>query len=107
MPSISDSKYILVTGATAGTPFASLFCLAQRTRGLGRALSLAIAKLPHSPTVVAAGRRPDRLEELKKSGLKTLQWDVNTDKETLKKDVEGILEQYPEVSRHARNLHHR
>ncbi|KAF5377691.1 hypothetical protein D9615_005233 [Tricholomella constricta] len=82
MPGISDSKCVLVTGATAG---------------IGRALSLAIADLPSSPTVIAAGRRQGRLEELAKSNLATVQVDVDTDKHALKKFVDDILLKYPDL----------
>jgi short-subunit dehydrogenase involved in D-alanine esterification of teichoic acids len=82
MPSIDDSKTVLVTGATAG---------------IGRALALAIADLPSHPRVIGAGRRQDRLDELKKSGLETIQVDLDTDKEGLKKFVDNILQKYPEV----------
>jgi NADP-dependent 3-hydroxy acid dehydrogenase YdfG len=84
MPSIDDSKCILVTGATAG---------------IGRALALTLAKLPSKPRVIAVGRRKNRLEELAKSGLETVEFDMNTDSNNLKKFADSIVQKYPEVSR--------
>jgi NADP-dependent 3-hydroxy acid dehydrogenase YdfG len=83
MPSIDDSKCILVTGATSG---------------IGRALAIALAKLPSKPRVVAVGRRKDRLEELAKSGLETVEFDMNTDSPGLKNFADIIVQKYPEVS---------
>ncbi|KAF8710172.1 hypothetical protein AX14_005616 [Amanita brunnescens Koide BX004] len=71
MPSIDDSKCILVTGATSG---------------IGRALAIALAKLPSKPRVVAVGRRKDRLEELAKSG-----------QSGLKNFADIIVQKYPEL----------
>jgi short-subunit dehydrogenase involved in D-alanine esterification of teichoic acids len=82
MPGIEGSKCILVTGATAG---------------IGRALALSLAKLPSKPQVIAAGRRQDRLDELKKAGLETLQLELNTDAISIKKSVDHLLEKYPQV----------
>ncbi|KAK2462238.1 hypothetical protein APHAL10511_005734 [Amanita phalloides] len=82
MPSIDDSKCILVTGATAG---------------IGRALSLALAKLPSKPRVIGLGRREDRLKELAKAGLETIQFDSNTDSKNLKTFADGVLEKYPDL----------
>ena len=84
MPSIDDSKCILVTGATAG---------------IGRGLALALAKLQSKPRVIAVGRRKSILEELAKSGLETVEFDMNTDSSNLKKFADGIVQKYPEVSR--------
>ena len=84
MPSIDDSKCILVTGATAG---------------IGRALALALAKLPNKPRVIAVGRRKSRLEELAKYGLETVEFDMNTDSSNLKKFADSVVQKYPEVSR--------
>ena len=83
MHSIDDSKCILVTGATSG---------------IGRALALALAALPSKPRVIAAGRRRDRLDELAKAGLETVEVDVNTDSNTLKKFADSVVEKYPDVS---------
>lgn len=82
MPGIEESKCILVTGATAG---------------IGRALALSLVKLPSKPQVIAAGRRRDRLEELKKAGLETIQLDLDTDANSLKNSVDFILDKYPDV----------
>lgn len=49
MPGIEDAKCVLIIGATSG---------------IGRALALAIHDLPTQPTVIVAGRRMERLEEL-------------------------------------------
>ena len=83
MPSIDDSKCVLVTGGTSG---------------IGRALALAIAALPSKPCVIVAGRRKERLEELKKAGLETMEVDIDTDGETLKRFADEVVEKYPDVS---------
>lgn len=82
MATINDSKSVLVIGATAG---------------IGRALALAIADLPSHPRVIATGRRKERLEELKKSDLETVEFDQDTDKAGLKKFVDEVLQKYPDV----------
>ncbi|KXN89845.1 hypothetical protein AN958_04849 [Leucoagaricus sp. SymC.cos] len=82
MPSIEESKCILVTGATAG---------------IGRALALALAKLPSKPQVIAAGRRQDRLRELKDAGLETFELELDADAASLKRTVDVILEKYPQL----------
>jgi short-subunit dehydrogenase involved in D-alanine esterification of teichoic acids len=82
MPSIHDSKCVLVIGATSG---------------LGRALAYSIKALPSKPTVIAAGRRQARLQELASAGFETIQVDVDTDRATLKKFVDGIIDDYPDV----------
>lgn len=81
MPSISDSRCVLVTGATAG---------------IGRALAYAISDLPSKPRVIAAGRRQDRLDELT-SKMDTIQINFDTDKETIKKFVDDTIAKYPDV----------
>jgi len=58
MPSVEESKCILVTGATAE---------------IGRVLALALARLSSKPQVIAMGRRQDRLNELKTAGLEVFQ----------------------------------
>ena len=75
MPSINDSKCVL-------------------TAGIGRALALAIADLPSKPTVIGTGRRKERLQELERSGIKTLSLDIPI----LKKAIEEVLEKYPNMS---------
>lgn len=82
MPSINDSKCVLVTGATAG---------------IGRALAHAISDLPSKPRVIATGRRQDRLDELRPK-METIQIDFDTDKETIKKFVDDTVSKYPDVS---------
>ncbi|THU94844.1 NAD(P)-binding protein [Dendrothele bispora CBS 962.96] len=82
MPSILDSKCILVTGATAG---------------IGRALALEIAKLPSKPKVIGSGRRQDRLDQLSEAGIEGMQLDVNADRETLKKFVDNLVNKNPDL----------
>lgn len=84
MPGIADSKCVLVIGATAG---------------IGRALALAVHGLPSQPTVILAGRRQERLDELSKLGdrLKTVRFDVNASREELKGFVQDITSKYPDV----------
>ena len=84
MTGIKDAKCVLVIGATAG---------------IGRALSLAIHKLDSKPTVIVAGRRQDRLDELKKQGerIKTARVDIITTHDKLKQFVDGVLSQHPNV----------
>ncbi|KAG6842497.1 hypothetical protein C0991_000023 [Blastosporella zonata] len=82
MPSINDSKSVLVTGATSG---------------IGRALALAIAELPSKPKVIAAGRRQSRLNELAKSDLATVQVDLDTDAQGLKAFVDEVLTKHPDL----------
>ncbi|CAK5264779.1 unnamed protein product [Mycena citricolor] len=78
--SIDQARCILVVGATSG---------------IGRALALAISELPSKPTVIAAGRRADRLAELTVKGLKTVQLDVTEDDAALKTKVDALIAQYP------------
>jgi len=84
MVNISDSKCVLVVGATAG---------------IGRSLALAILNLPSKPTVLVSGRRKDRLDELTKAHdrLEGIQMDIDTDRQTLKKTVDDILAKYPKL----------
>ncbi|EDR15067.1 uncharacterized protein LACBIDRAFT_291564 [Laccaria bicolor S238N-H82] len=82
MTSIKDSKCVLVTGATSG---------------IGRALAQSIARLPGKPCVIAAGRRQERLDELAKEGLETVQLDVEASHDALKKFVEEIVLKYPNL----------
>ncbi|KAJ6627211.1 hypothetical protein B0H10DRAFT_2292609 [Mycena sp. CBHHK59/15] len=80
--SIDDAKCVLVIGATSG---------------IGRSLALAISELPSRPMVIGAGRRQDRLNELKEKRLETVQMDVAADRETLKKTVESVISKYPKL----------
>ena len=96
MPSINDSRCILVIGATAG---------------IGRSLALAIYGLPTKPTVIVAGRRRERLDELVKQGdgrIAAMQVDISAGNEALKEFVQEVVSKYPEVSdrvaQHARSI---
>ncbi|KAF7339901.1 hypothetical protein MVEN_01907400 [Mycena venus] len=80
--SFDNAKCVLVIGATSG---------------IGRALALAISELPSRPTVIAAGRRQERLKELGEKNLETLQLDVTADLETLKKTVDNLFVKYPNL----------
>lgn len=84
MPTIQDSKCVLVVGATAG---------------IGRALALAIHDLPSKPTVIVSGRRQERLDELAKKSdrIHGVKIDIDANRETLVKTVDGVLQKYPEV----------
>ncbi|KAF5368340.1 hypothetical protein D9758_002422 [Tetrapyrgos nigripes] len=82
MPTILDSKCVLVTGATSG---------------IGRALALEIAKLPSNPKVIGSGRRQERLDELSQAGIEGMQLDLNADRETLKTFVENLVNKNPEL----------
>jgi NADP-dependent 3-hydroxy acid dehydrogenase YdfG len=82
MPGIDESKCVLVTGATAG---------------IGGALARAIANLPSRPRVIAAGRREDRLQKLAKEKLTTVQVDLDTDRDSLRKFVADLLQKYSDV----------
>ncbi|KAH7926236.1 NAD(P)-binding protein [Leucogyrophana mollusca] len=85
MPSIKDSKCILIIGSTAG---------------LGRALALSILALPSKPTVIVCGRRQERLDELVEAHgtdgrLKGFKLDVLADRASLKASVADVVQQYP------------
>ncbi|KAG2368232.1 hypothetical protein BDR07DRAFT_1325385 [Suillus spraguei] len=87
MPSISDSKCVLVVGSTAG---------------IGRALALAILNLPSQPTVIVCGRRKERLDELIASHndtgrLKSVALDVLSERNALKSSIEDIVNTYPDL----------
>ncbi|KLO10127.1 NAD(P)-binding protein [Schizopora paradoxa] len=91
MSGINLSKCVLVIGATSG---------------IGRALALAIHKLPTKPTVIVAGRRQNRLDEILNEakgdaeGAKTLhaiQFDASAKVEDLKKFVAETVAAYPEL----------
>ncbi|GJE85776.1 NAD(P)-binding protein [Phanerochaete sordida] len=81
---IRDAKCILVVGATAG---------------IGRALALAIHDLPSRPTVIAAGRRQERLDELAQTGdrVKTARVDLTSGRAALKQFVDEMLATYPDL----------
>jgi len=81
--SIELAKCILVIGATSG---------------IGRSLAISLKRLESKPTVIAAGRRQDRLDELKAEyGLETIRVDVNTDSASLKAFVDETFKKYPDL----------
>lgn len=86
MPGIKDAKTILIIGATAG---------------IGRSLAYAIHDLPTEPTVIVAGRRQDRIDEItQKSGrFGGITVDLLAGREALKKFTEDVIVQWPEVCR--------
>ncbi|KAJ3555550.1 hypothetical protein NM688_g2518 [Phlebia brevispora] len=83
-PNIRDAKCVLVIGATAG---------------IGRALALAIHDLPSKPTVIVAGRRQERLDELTKTSdrIVGIRVDVTMDRAALKDFAESVVSQYPNL----------
>lgn len=83
MSGIEQSKCVLITGATSG---------------IGRALALAIADLPSRPKVIGVGRRQDRLRELSKRGLETIQFDFDTNPTSIKGFADDMLRKYPNVN---------
>ena len=87
MPNINDSKVVLVIGATAG---------------IGKALALAIHDLPTKPTVIIAGRRQERLDQIiterTESRLYGLRVDVAASTEILKSFVRETTTKFPEVN---------
>ena len=87
MPSISDSKCVLVVGSTAG---------------IGRALALAILDLPSKPTVIVCGRRKERLDELVASHgangrLKSVTLDVLAERDALRISIQEVVNTYPDA----------
>jgi len=91
MPGINDSKCVLVIGATSG---------------IGRALALAIHKLPTRPTVIVSGRRQDRLDEIigeakgdaeGEQRLHAIQFDASAKTDGLKKFVTEAVAKYPDL----------
>ncbi len=84
MTGIKDAKCVLVIGATAG---------------IGRALALAIHDLDSKPTVIAAGRRQERLDELaaRSDRIKTARVDINATHDKLKQFVDDVVAKYPDV----------
>ncbi|KAI0830657.1 NAD-P-binding protein [Trametes gibbosa] len=84
MPTIKDAKCILVLGATSG---------------IGRALALAFHSLDSKPTVIVAGRRQERLEELSRQGerIKISSIDVSSSEDTLTKFVRNTVAQNPDL----------
>ena len=82
MPSIDDARCILITGATSG---------------IGKSLALALKALPSAPRVIGTGRRKERLAELEKAGIETLEFDLNADAVSVQKAADSWIEKYPEV----------
>jgi short-subunit dehydrogenase involved in D-alanine esterification of teichoic acids len=82
MPGIDDCKTILLIGGTAG---------------IGQALAYALLDLPSKPTVIVGGRRQQRLDEMKRERLETVQVDISADTNTLKTFSEDIIKKYPDV----------
>ncbi|KAH7907569.1 NAD(P)-binding protein [Hygrophoropsis aurantiaca] len=87
MPSIKDTKCILIIGSTAG---------------LGRALALSILALPSKPTVIVCGRRQERIDELiavhgTDGRLKGFKLDLLADRASLKASIAEIVQQYPQL----------
>ena len=83
-PNIADAKCILVLGATAG---------------IGRELAIAIHDLPSKPTVIVAGRRQNRLDELSHAHkrMHSVCFDISGDRKVLEQFVKSILKEYPDV----------
>ncbi|TFK50054.1 NAD(P)-binding protein [Heliocybe sulcata] len=82
MPTIADSKCVLIIGATAG---------------IGQALARALVALPSKPKVIVNGRRKERLDELRKEGFETIEFDVDTNRPNLKHFVDTVIGRYPEL----------
>ncbi|KAI0348457.1 NAD(P)-binding protein [Trametopsis cervina] len=84
MPTITDSKCILIIGATSG---------------IGRALALAIHSLPSQPTVLIGGRRQERIDELCKGHerIRGARVDVMGGREEMRAFVEKTVGEYPEL----------
>ncbi|KAF4564823.1 hypothetical protein EYR40_010994 [Pleurotus pulmonarius] len=82
IPTIADSKCILVTGATSG---------------IGRAMALGLKDLPGKPQVIATGRRQGRLDELAGKGLEAIELDVQKSPQELKGDLNAIVARYPDL----------
>lgn len=80
---IADARCVFITGATSG---------------LGRALALAVADLPSHPTVIAAGRRKDRLDAMAKvPGVEPIFFELAKSPGELKEAVDDLLARFPEV----------
>ncbi|KAG1885697.1 hypothetical protein F4604DRAFT_1890422 [Suillus subluteus] len=77
MPSISDSKCVLIVGSTAG---------------IGRALALAILDLPSQPTVIVCVASHNATERLKSVTL-----DVLSERNALKCSIQDIVNTYPDL----------
>lgn len=84
MPGIKDAKTILIIGATAG---------------IGRSLAYAIHDLPTKPTVIVAGRRQERIDEITKTSERFggITVDLLSGRESLKKFADDVVAKWPEV----------
>jgi len=85
----SSAKCVLVIGATSG---------------IGKDLALAVHELPTKPTVIVAGRRQQRLEEILAQGSKSgkdklhaITLDVMSGVEVLGQFVKDIMTKFPEL----------
>jgi len=85
----SSAKCVLVIGATSG---------------IGKDLALAVHELPTKPTVIVAGRRQQRLDEILAQGSKSgkdklhaITLDVMSGVETLGQFVKDIVAKFPEL----------
>jgi short-subunit dehydrogenase involved in D-alanine esterification of teichoic acids len=85
MVGINDSKTILLIGGTSG---------------IGQAMAYALLDLPSKPTVVVGGRRKERLDEMKRERLETVQVDISSGPTELKQFVDDVTAKYPDVSTH-------
>ena len=85
MAGIKDAKCVLVIGATSD---------------IGGALALAIHDLDSMPTVIVAGQRQERLDELaaESDRIKTARVDTGTSYDKLSQFVEDVVRKYPDVS---------
>ena len=85
MAGIKDAKCVLVIGATSD---------------IGGALALAIQDLDSMPTVIVAGQRQERLDELaaESDRIKTARVDTGTSYDKLSQFVEDVVRKYPDVS---------
>jgi len=81
---ITEAKCVLVIGATAG---------------IGRALALAIHNLPTEPTVIVAGRRQERIDELTKISdrIRGVQIDIACGRQALQTFVTDMIARFPSL----------
>jgi short-subunit dehydrogenase involved in D-alanine esterification of teichoic acids len=89
MPGIEDCKCILLIGGTSG---------------IGQALAYALLELPSQPIIIVGGRRKERLAEMKRERLETVQVDINAEAPQLKGFVDDVTSKYPDVRLYARSV---
>ena len=67
---------------------------------------MAIHNLESKPTVIAVGRREDRLDELAKTSdrLKTVKFDLSEERGALKAFAQDMVNKFPEVRFEPRSL---